>query len=157
MKNLLILCSFIIVVIWWALKMIMASYINVSEKENNLTAIDIHTESPLDVEALSRNLGVEFKRIDDKKLDVPLYQDAQLSLIAVYTSGELAVARVKVTLSDSDEYLNIKKGDSFYQYRITEIDVNSITLSLKDTQPIELKIFKPLTVSVMASEANGEV
>ncbi|MCF6434952.1 MULTISPECIES: hypothetical protein [Pseudoalteromonas] len=159
MKNLLILFGVVIAALCWMAHVVISSYPDVNDKEVALADISIKQDMPLDITALSKNLGVEFIALDAKEVDFPQFLEAKFSLNAIYTSGDLAVARVKVSQSNSNEILNLRAGDTLYQYQVVKIDVNSITLSTNDknTEAVQLKMFKPLTVSIKTPETNGEV
>ncbi|CAM4122787.1 hypothetical protein [Pseudoalteromonas byunsanensis] len=159
MKNLLILCGSVIAALCWVAQVVFSSFPDIDDKEMALADVSITHEKPLDIAALSKNLGVDFIDLNAKKANLPKSTEVKLSLNAIYTSGDVAVARVKVSHNNRDETLNIRAGDAFYQFRVEKVDVSSIVLITEDknTETVQLKMFKPQTVSIETSETNGEV
>ncbi|WP_105167338.1 hypothetical protein [Pseudoalteromonas sp. T1lg23B] len=159
MKNLLILCAVVLCALGWVAQVVISSFPDVDDKEVTLVDVAITQEQPLDIAALSKNLGVEFVDLDAKKGDLPKSMEVKLALNAIYTSGDVAVARLKVSQDNREEVLNVRAGDALYQYHVEKVDVNSILLSTEDknTKAVQLKMFKPQTVSIKTTETNGEV
>ncbi|ATC81036.1 hypothetical protein PAGA_a0477 [Pseudoalteromonas agarivorans DSM 14585] len=117
-------------------------------------------QTQFDIEQLANTLGVDYSEIgkdsnegDDKGPDII---DATLSLVSVYTSGNVANARIKIKTPDGEELINLSKGDKFESLELQEILAAAVELS-NNGQQVLLKMYKPEVISITKTNGVEEV
>ena len=162
MRNILILLCVCIAIITWVSDFLLPE--NQSHQKKAPASVKLNVsrvaQTQFDIEQLANTLGVDYSEIgkdsnegDDKGPDII---DATLSLVSVYTSGNVANARIKIKTPDGEELINLSKGDKFESLELQEILVAAVELS-NNGQQVLLKMYKPEVISITKTNGVEEV
>ncbi|HAG40758.1 MULTISPECIES: hypothetical protein [Pseudoalteromonas] len=162
MRNILILLCVCIAIITWVSDFLLPE--NQSHQKKAPASVKLNVsrvaQTQFDIEQLANTLGVDYSEIgkdsnegDDKGPDII---DATLSLVSVYTSGNVANARIKIKTPDGEELINLSKGDKFESLELQEILAAAVELS-NNGQQVLLKMYKPEVISITKTNGVEEV
>ncbi|MBE0349621.1 hypothetical protein PLIP_a3160 [Pseudoalteromonas lipolytica LMEB 39] len=120
-------------------------------------SIDDTNFQQFEVKNLAKLLGVDYELIkSEHSADVSSSVDITLSLISIFTSGELAKVRLKYQEDNEISYVDLTEGEQFYSYQITQIHSSSVVLKNQE-QTISLKMFKPHLVTITKQNNEEDV
>ncbi|KPZ52516.1 hypothetical protein AN391_03659 [Pseudoalteromonas sp. P1-13-1a] len=162
MRNILILLCVCIAIITWVSDFLLPE--NQSHQKKAPASVKLNVsrvaQTQFDIEQLANTLGIDYSEIgkdsnegDDKGPDII---DATLSLVSVYTSGNVANARIKIKTPDGEELINLSKGDKFESLELQEILAAAVELS-NNGQQVLLKMYKPKVISITKTNGVEEV
>ncbi|MCW1718710.1 hypothetical protein OIZ54_08080 [Pseudoalteromonas sp. A3] len=161
MRNILILLCVCIAIIIWVSDFLLPD--NQSRQKKDTAPVKLNAskvaQTQFNIEQLANTLGVDYTEIgkdESENSEGPDVIDATLSLVSVYTSGEVANARIKIKTPDGEELINLSKGDKFESLELQEILAAAVELS-NNGQQVLLKMYKPEIISITKTNGVEEV
>ena len=160
MRNILVLLCVCIAAFVWVSDFLLLGDDNSNKKEANSFNLETSrvSQKQFDIEQLAKTLGVDYQYIGKNKEDViePDIIEVTLSLVAIYTSGDMAKARLKVKSPTGEDTINVIKGDKFESLELSKISATEVEL-LNSGQTVQLKMYKPQVISITKTNGVEEV
>ncbi|MEL0647377.1 hypothetical protein V6248_08070 [Pseudoalteromonas agarivorans] len=160
MRNILILLCTVIAVVMWVSDIVLLS--TESSKKKEITTVDLNTsdvtKSQFNIEQLAKTLGVNYQLISNEAevLVEPSVIEITLSLVAIYTSGDMAKVRLRLNTPTGEETIDVVKGDNFESLELSNVSATEVEL-LNGDQTVQLKMYKPQVISITKTNGVEEV
>ena len=160
MRNILILLCSVIAVAMWVSDIVLPGTESSKKKEvstANLNTADV-TKSQFNIKQLAKTLGVNYQLIN-KEAEVlvePNVIEVTLSLVAIYTSGDMAKVRLRLKTPTREDTIDVIKGDNFESLELSKVSATEVEL-LNGDQTVQLKMYKPQVISITKTNGVEEV
>lgn len=157
MRNIILLLCIFIGIIFWAGNYFVSK--NDSNTDTELTVFTLsqsYDDVHFDIKKLAYILGVDYQKVEAEKIvQEPKYTEVELSLVSIYTSGDLAKIRLRLNdVAEGDIYIDAIQGDEFNSLLLSKIGSTSVEL-INNGKTVLLKMYKPQVINI-AKETNVE-
>lgn len=157
MRNIiLLLCIFIGIIFWTDNYFVSKNDSNTDTELTVFTLSQSYDDVHFDIKKLAYILGVDYQKVEAEEIvQEPKYTEVELSLVSIYTSGDLAKIRLRLNgVAEGDIYIDAMQGDEFNSLLLSKIGSTSVEL-INNGKTVLLKMYKPQVINI-AKETNVE-